>query len=179
MTELVCSMCKAYRHKSNFHKNNSAISGHDSRCVECKKIKRDLERQTDEYREWDSVRHSLWILNNPEKYAIGVNIRRTKEKNQIASWTRDNKEELKKIALVYKKSRDLTKSYGFKFQVDHMVPLNSLFVSGLTCLSNMDPLSAFANGSKGNRRWPDMQENLDYDQIVADSEAAKENLKKI
>lgn len=172
---LQCVTCKDLKPKHHFHKNKASASGHDSRCIPCKKIKRDIERQTDEYRQWDAVRYSLWILNNPEKHAICVNARRTKEEDQIAPWTKNNKEELEKIASIYKEAKALATAYGFKFHVDHIVPLNSKYVSGFTCLANMEPLSASANSSKGNHWWPDMQEDLDYNQIVADSERLKKS----
>ena len=175
---LTCSVCKHEKPKHQFHKNSSAKSGHDSRCIPCKKSKRDLERQTSEYREWDAIRHQLWIQNNPEKYALLKNVRRTKEEQQIAPWTRNNKEELRLISGLYKHAKDLRDAYGIDFHVDHIVPLNSKFVCGFTCLANMEPLSREANLSKGNRRWPDMQEDLDYGQIVIDSETSLRNLAK-
>lgn len=171
-------MCEDEKPHHHFHKNNSAKRGYDSRCIPCKKVKRDEERQTDEYREWDAIRLALWVLNNPEKHALLVNRRRTKEDEQIASWTRNNPDELRAISAIYKQAKILREAYGFPFHVDHIVPLNSKFVSGLTCLSNMEPLSASANSSKGNYWWPYMQEDLNYDQIIKDSEAAIKRLKK-
>lgn len=173
MLQLQCSICKDNKSENHFHKNLSSKTGRDSRCILCKKLKRDIERQTDEYKEWDSVRRALWVFNNPEKYALSVNLRRTKEDEQIASWTRNNPIELKAIAAIYKHARALREAYEFPFHVDHIVPLNSPFVSGLTCLNNMEPLSGSANSSKGNHWWPDMQENLNLDEIIKDSEEAK------
>jgi hypothetical protein len=167
-----CSICKEEKPFHHFHKATKSKDGHHSQCTPCKKIKSDQRRQNDEYRQYDAVRRLLWILNNPEKYALSVNLRRTKEEKQVAPWTRDNKEELREIAAIYKQAKVLRDAYGFSFHVDHIVPLNSRFVSGFTCLANMEPLSASANSSKGNHWWPGMQEDLDYDQIVRDSEAA-------
>jgi len=175
---LQCSVCKEEKPHHHFHKNNASKRGYDSRCIPCKKINRDAERQTQSYKEWDAVRKALWIINNPEKHALLVNRRRTKEDEQIASWTRNNPEELKAISAIYKEAKNLRDAYGFPFHVDHIVPLNSKFVSGFTCLSNMEPLSALANSSKGNHWWPDMQEDLNLDDIIRDSEDALERLKK-
>ena len=153
---LTCSVCKNEKPKLHFHKNSSSKSGHDSRCIPCKKSKRDLERQTEEYRQWDAERHKIWALENPEKYAILKNTRRTKESSQIATWTKNSKEELRAVSRVYKDARELTEAFGFPFHVDHIVPLNSKHVCGLTCAANLEPLSAVANLKKGNRVWPDM-----------------------
>lgn len=41
-------------------------------------------------------------------------------------------------------------------EVDHIVPLNSKYVSGLHCEANMQLLPRLENIRKGNRWWPDM-----------------------
>lgn len=49
-----------------------------------------------------------------------------------------------------------TKCTGFKWEVDHIVPLNSNIVCGLHTEQNMQVIPARVNNSKGNRHWPDM-----------------------
>lgn len=169
---LQCSICKTEKRPEEFHSNSSAKSGRDSRCIPCKKVKRDLERQTEEYRAWDYLRHTQWIEDNPEKYSILKSSRRIAEQNQIASWTRSNKQELRAIAELYKHAKMLKEGFGFPFHVDHIVPLKSKFVCGFTCLNNMEVLTDLANCSKGNHWWPDMQEGLNLQQIQRDSELA-------
>lgn len=172
MKLLRCSICQEHKPHIEFHKNNASKSGRDSRCVSCKKKKRDAERQTPEYRAFASIQAAIWAQQNQDRCVIYRHVRRVKSSQQIAPWTRNNKEELKAIANLYKMAKDLKEAYGFEFHVDHIVPLNSKFVSGLTCVSNMDVLEKSANISKGNRTWPDMPDRLDYDELLRDYEVA-------
>jgi hypothetical protein len=49
-----------------------------------------------------------------------------------------------------------TKILGFKWHVDHVVPLRSKIVCGRHCEANLRVIPAVINMSKGNRYWPDM-----------------------
>lgn len=60
------------------------------------------------------------------------------------------------IAERYALARDLTKTTGFQWHVDHIVPLRSSIVCGLHCEANLQVIPASLNCSKNNRHWPDM-----------------------
>jgi hypothetical protein len=49
-----------------------------------------------------------------------------------------------------------TKMFGFKWHVDHVVPLISDRVCGLHSHTNLSVIPARANLSKSNRYWPNM-----------------------
>lgn len=49
-----------------------------------------------------------------------------------------------------------TKIFGFKWSVDHIIPLKSKIVCGLHVENNLQVIPAIKNSVKGNRTWPDM-----------------------
>lgn len=59
----------------------------------------------------------------------------------------------------YGLARLRTKASGFKWEVDHIVPLRSPLVCGLHCESNLRVIPKSQNCSKGNRTWPYMPSN--------------------
>jgi len=60
------------------------------------------------------------------------------------------------ITEAYDLARMRTKTLGFKWHVDHIVPLQSEIVCGLHCENNLQVVPAFYNLTKGNTAWPDM-----------------------
>lgn len=60
------------------------------------------------------------------------------------------------IEEAYDLARRRTESFGFPWEVDHIVPLNSDLVCGLHCEANLQVIPAEHNLAKGNRHWPDM-----------------------
>lgn len=60
------------------------------------------------------------------------------------------------IREAYHLARIRTKKLGFKWAVDHIVPLTSPLVCGLHVEHNLQIISTSANSIKGNRIWPDM-----------------------
>ena len=60
------------------------------------------------------------------------------------------------IRAIYSEAVRITKATGIEHHVDHSVPLNHPMVQGLHNEFNLQILTATANVSKGNRRWPNM-----------------------
>jgi hypothetical protein len=100
------------------------------------------------------------LKENPEIYNANNAKRRSTKLNQTPKWV-----ETKEIKLLYKKAKKLESSIGRKYHIDHIVPLNHNYVSGLHCLANLVPIPAKDNLHKGNRFWPDMP---DYSQVIYD-----------
>ena len=60
------------------------------------------------------------------------------------------------IKEAYSLARLRTKLFGFKWDVDHIVPLQSKIVCGLHCEHNLQVIPKSLNLTKANRKWPDM-----------------------
>jgi len=56
----------------------------------------------------------------------------------------------------YDLARRRTKCTGFKWHVDHIVPLQSKLVCGLHSHTNIQVIPAIHNQKKNNKFWPDM-----------------------
>lgn len=54
------------------------------------------------------------------------------------------------VQFLYKKRNELSKKWGIKLHVDHVIPLQGENVSGLHCLANLQLMDAKLNMSKGN-----------------------------
>lgn len=59
----------------------------------------------------------------------------------------DDKEEIKRV---YEEAQRLTKLTGIKHEVDHVVPLRGVKVTGLHVHGNLKPIRAVLNRKKSN-----------------------------
>ncbi len=67
----------------------------------------------------------------------------------IPPWS--TKEDTKAIRALYQQSRNMFKSTGVKYEIDHIIPLRGKLVCGLHVLSNLRIMEKAKNRSKGNR----------------------------
>lgn len=111
-------------------------------------------------------RSSLWAINNSDRvkhnqseYRIKNSIKRceqsAKRRSAIPSSTPTWANEFF-LREAYSLARLRTKTLGFKWHVDHIVPLNSKIVCGLHVEYNLQVIPGAENLSKGNRHWPNM-----------------------
>ena len=98
-----------------------------------------------------------WVRNNAHQKQALEATRRAKKLQATPRWS-DNEVVLE----YYRAARAFNKdnTFGIKWHVDHIVPLNHPLVCGLHCHTNMQLLPAAENLSKGNRSWPDMPNPL-------------------
>jgi hypothetical protein len=89
--------------------------------------------------------------NNKHKILARNAKRKAAQLRAVPKWANDIE-----IQGFYKTSEGLSMLLGDYYHVDHIVPLQSKFVCGLHCESNLRVLSAKDNLSKNNRTWPDM-----------------------
>lgn len=120
--------------KSYDHKNKKEVSRrHYLNTLECQRDRSKAKRQ-----------------RNPDYYKAKLAERRAKKKNATPNWS-----EKELIQMVYRKGTTLN------LEVDHVVPLQSDFVCGLHCWSNLQLLDRQLNAEKGNYIWPDMPDTKD------------------
>ncbi len=88
----------------------------------------------------------LWARKNPDKACANTMKRKAAKRNRTPGWAN-----LSKIAEFYALASELTKTTGIKHVVDHVIPLQGLYVSGLHVENNLQVITALANASKGNK----------------------------
>ena len=124
-------------------------------------------------------RTTEWRKNNPEKRALQVNAENLTESSKIrkSNWKKRNPDKvtfdtqkrnaLKKMAIplwaneffiqeAYHLAKLRTKMLGFKWHVDHIVPINSKIVCGLHTHGNLQVIPAIENIKKSNKYWENM-----------------------
>ncbi len=91
----------------------------------------------------------VWRSFNKEKVTAYSAKRRASKLNATPSWANDFF-----IKEAYALARLRTKIFGFKWHVDHIVPLNSDIVCGLHVEHNLQVIPGASNLAKSNRHWP-------------------------
>lgn len=104
-------------------------------------------------REKINARQALWQKAHPEKCNTLCRKRQVAKLQAVPKWANDFF-----IEEIYDLAQRRTKATGFKWHVDHIVPLRSKLVCGLHCEANLQVIPASINHSKSNKTWPDMPE---------------------
>jgi hypothetical protein len=121
------------------------------------KYKSENPEQVREYqRAWYLVNSDIakraslsWARRHRGKCSATNAKRRSAKLSATPAWV-----EFDAILSLYTEARSKSESEGVVYHVDHIVPLQSEFVCGLHCLSNLQIIPGKENISKGNRTWP-------------------------
>ena len=114
---------------------------------------RDLKQAREAMARWrkknpevNKERVAKWRKENPAKLTYHSAKRRTAQLQRTPSWA-----DMDEIALIYKQSASLERLLGKKTHVDHVIPLQGKFVSGLHVPANLQIAFAEHNLKKGNK----------------------------
>jgi len=131
-----------------------------------KKTKEREIRYRKSHRKEIAARTAKWYLKN--KSRNNENTARWYKKNKDRGAAKRAKYRLSKtfatpkwsneffIREIYHLAQLRTKATGYKWSVDHIVPLKSPLVCGLHVHNNLQVIPSSLNSIKGNRHWPDM-----------------------
>lgn len=158
-----CRICgnkqvKEWRLKnSERHKMNVANGYRRRKPERVKKVRVQITKTAEQIanmRNKERARCALYYKKYPEKGAAKSAKRNAKKKNAIPKWFSEY--DAFTIDEAYLLSKLRTVSTGFKWHVDHIVPLLSKLVCGLHTCFNIQVIPASVNIRKGNRHWPQM-----------------------
>lgn len=129
---------------------------HVARTTAWKAANRELARASvNRWRERNKPLKNELALAFAKRYPERMNARNAKrralKRNAIPVWANHFF-----IKEAYDLAQRRTKATGFKWQVDHIVPLKSPLVCGLHTHTNLQVISMAANVAKKNFVWPDM-----------------------
>lgn len=93
-----------------------------------------------------------WKKNNPSKVRADTVKRRVALMHRVPKWL--NEDDIWMIEQAYELAAIRSKMFGFKWHVDHILPLQGKFVSGLHVVTNLQVLPWVENISKANKYIP-------------------------
>ena len=96
-----------------------------------------------------SFRASIWKKNNRASCTFWNSNYRTAKLQRTPKWL--TPKDLIEIKSFYTKAAKLTKETGIEHQVDHIIPLQGVGVSGFHVPSNLQILTKSVNSGKGNK----------------------------
>jgi hypothetical protein len=103
----------------------------------------------DAHPELKNIARKKWIAENPGKNTASKALNFQKRKKRIPTWLSEDDKWMIEQAYVIAAIR--SKMFGFKWHVDHIIPLNGKLVSGLHVPTNLQVIPGVDNSRKGNR----------------------------
>ena len=142
-----CLRCNTVKPLSEFGKQSSAKSGYRSACKSCRTVeaKEYYKENKNKIRE----KHKSHYNANKDLYNEKYARRRAAKKQAIPAWF--SIEDKNAFISLAEKCKELEEQTGEKYEIDHIIPLQSNTVCGLHCRANWQILTRQENRSKGNK----------------------------
>ena len=166
-----CPCCRQQKSLADFGANRTKKDGKQAYCRLCLRKHADAwaaenrdkrqaiaKRSYYKHREKCIEKAKNWARNNKAKVCARVNAREAAKLLATPPWAEEFF-----ISEAYELAKLRTKTLGFAWQVDHIVPLRSKLVCGLHTEFNLRVIPATENMRKGNRHWPDMPGTLNQE----------------
>lgn len=131
-----CVVCKTER-KRDYRKRNPH------------KIQEAKKRYYAKYPEKLKNQHKKWRIKYPDKRRAQKARRRAAKLNRTPLWLRPV--DFRHIQEIYAIAKRLTEQTGTLYHVDHIIPLQGKFVSGLHIPTNLQVIKAIDNCKKHNK----------------------------
>lgn len=159
-----CKYCNTTKPLSEFYKKKSGKFGVKAECKSCSNIYEKQRWQKNKHKPITEKRiqyrkqHYLdnkekvlqqskeWSKNNLDKKRVYRANRRANLLKATPSWS-----DKTFIQNIYKKADLISKQYGIKYEVDHIIPLQSKTVCGLHNQFNLQIISMIDNRSKSTK----------------------------
>lgn len=129
----------------------------DKRLLEMAEYRKNNSQYFIDYRQTNKERISKrikkWCQDNKDKRQLYWNNYRSAKLQATPKWL--IKEDKDKMLEFYTESSRRTKETGIKHHVDHIIPLQGKYVSGLNVPWNLQVLTASENSSKSNKNIED------------------------
>ena len=171
-----CNVCNVEKPLSAFYVDRKTLS---YRCRDCRRIQqleyrvRTRDRQRIVKLAWANrnrakvrAANKKWATAHPDKMLAYTLRRQKRAPHEYVAFTAKRRASKYQatpkwaneffISEIYHLAQLRTKLTGFKWHVDHIVPLRSVIVCGLHAEHNLQVIPASQNHAKWNRVWPDM-----------------------
>jgi hypothetical protein len=122
---------------------------HRPEVKEAKRLFQQKRRLNKDFVAKEREREKLYAKQNPALFAYKTRLRKAAKLQRTPGWLTEDDYWLIKEA--YDLAALRTKMFGFKWSVDHIIPLRGKTVSGLHIPSNLQVIPLSQNSSKGNR----------------------------
>jgi len=113
------------------------------------KFKASKIKYSSSYPEKVRAAKNAWTCKNIPKRRAGYAKRRAAKRNAIPKWVTAEEWFLIQEAYGLAKLREI--ATGYKWQVDHVIPLQNSLVCGLHVIENLQVIPAIINAQKGNK----------------------------